>query len=92
MVLPSYTLPPLRSPSLLVRHEVYAVAVGDGPGDVLAAEARRLAFPGAEFRIPSCVQEPAAYFLLFSIGCGSTAGTDDYTMVLARSEFLSRCG
>ena len=92
MVLPSYTLPSLPLPSLQVRHEVHAVTVGDGAGGVLAPGARHPAFPGAEFRIPSYIQAPAACFLLFSMGCGSTAGTDDYTMVLARSEFLSRCG
>ena len=92
MVLLSYTLPSLRSPSLQVRHEVHAVAVGDGPGGVLAAGASHPAFPGAEFRIPSYIQTPGACFRPFSIACGNTAGTDNCNMVSARSELLSRCG
>ena len=69
-----------------------AVAVGDGPGGVSAAGARCPAFPRAENRIPSCIPAPAACFLLFSIDCGNTAGTDNRAMVPVRGEISSRCG
>ena len=48
--------------------------------------------PGSRIPDSSYIQAPAACFLLFSIACGNTAGTDDCTMVPARSELLSRCG
>ena len=38
------------------------VAVGDGPGGVSAAGAKRPAFLSAEFRIPSCTQAPVVMF------------------------------